>query len=118
MLSGITVVAIVSVSLVIYLLVVWWVSKWLKKHQLSCVWRSTFLALFLAPGLLLYGQHASIPVPAFAWMAGLANAYNCIEYGLFCDIKLNLYLSILPFIANWIFVYLMCNGAKEDTPDQ
>ena len=118
MLSGITLIAIVSGSLVIYLLAVWRVSKGLKKHQVSCFWRSTFLALFLAPGLLLYGQHASMPVPAFAWMSGLANAYNCIEYGLFCDIKLNLYLSILPFIATWVFVYLMCKVPEPNKLDQ
>lgn len=111
MLSGII---IVLGSLAIYFLVVWQFRKWLVRRQVSCFWRSIFLAVFLAPGLLLYGQHGSI-LPAFAWMSGASNVYSCIENGLFCDIKLNLFVSILPFLATWFFVYLMCKGPEKET---
>lgn len=112
--SGLELVALALVALAVYLLAVWWIRKWLIKHQVSCLWRSLFLAAFLAPGLLLYGEHAGVPLPAFAWMSGASNAYNCIERSLFCSIELNLYLAILPFIATWIFAYMMCKGPAED----
>ncbi len=99
--------------LILYLGVVWLVRKWLIKHQVSCFWRSTFLAVTLAPGLLLYGEHSGIPVPAFAWMSGLSNAYNCYSKDLFCSFELNLYLAILPFIATWVFAWLMCKDTDK-----
>ncbi|MCW8929800.1 MAG: hypothetical protein OQL19_06145 [Gammaproteobacteria bacterium] len=83
-------------------------------QQVSCLWRSLFLAIFLAPGLLLYGEHAGIPLPSFAWMSVASNVYNCVEKSLFCSVKLNLLVSILPFLATWIFAFMMCKGpAKE-----
>jgi hypothetical protein len=94
--------------LAIYLLVVWWIRKWLIKRHASCLVRSTFLAVTLAPGLLLYDEHAGIPIPSFAWMSGASNLYNCIDRSLFCSIELNLYMVILPFIATWIFAHMMC----------
>ncbi len=101
------------VALLVYLLVIWFVRKWMIKHQLSCLWRSLVLAFFLAPGLLLYGEHAGIPLPAFAWMSAASNAYNCIEQSLFCSVKLNLYMSVLPFLATWMFAYMMCKGPEN-----
>jgi len=113
--SGIELISVALAFLTVYLLIVWLIRKWLIRSQASCFWRSTILAVLLAPGLLLTGEHASVPVPAFAWMSGASNAYNCIERSIFCSIELNLYLAILPFIATWIFVYLMCKEpAKSD----
>ncbi|MCK5697881.1 MAG: hypothetical protein KAI02_06950, partial [Gammaproteobacteria bacterium] len=66
------------------------------KAHVSCFWRSLFLAFCLAPGLMLYGEHAGIPIPSFAWMSGAMSTYNCIEKSIFCSIKLNLLISILP----------------------
>lgn len=114
MTSGIAFIGIVLGALAIYLLAVWRVRKWMLKQQVACFWRSTFLAVVLAPGLLLFGQHA-VPLPTFAWMSGVGAVYNCIENGLFCDIKLNLYLSILPFLATWVFALLMCKGPEQKT---
>ena len=110
--SGI--VGIVIVSVLVYFLAVWWTRKWMIKNQVSCFWRSLFLAVFLAPGLMLYGEHAGFPLPSFAWMSAASNAYSCIEHSLFCSIKLNLFLSVLPFIATWTFIYLMCNDPNKD----
>jgi hypothetical protein len=99
----------------VYFLAIWWFRKWMIQQQVSCFWRSFFLALFLAPGLLLYGEHAGIPLPAFAWMSGASNLYNCLNQSLFCSIKLNLFLSIFPFFATWLFAYMMCQGPKKDS---
>ena len=109
-------IAMAVAILLVYVLAVWWVRKWLIKRGVSCFWRSTFLAVFLAPGLFLFGEHASLPVPAFAWMSALSSAWSCMEKGLFCSLKLNLYLSVLPFIATWIFAYWMCQGARKPEP--
>lgn len=106
--SGLILIAGLTVFLLVYVGLVLWGRKWLIKHQVSCFWRSTYLAIFLAPGLLLYGEHSGIPVPSFAWMSGLSNAYNCYSKGLFCSLELNLYLAVLPFLATWIFAWLMC----------
>ena len=111
--SGITLIAAVLVSLILYFLFIWLVRKWMIKHQISCLWRSLFLAIFLAPGLLLYGEHAGIPLPSFAWMSAASNAYNCVEKSLFCSIKLNLYISVLPFLATWAFAFMMCKGPDD-----
>ena len=112
--SGITLIAVILISLIVYLAAIWWVRKWMIKRQVSCLWRSLFLAAFLAPGLLLYGEHAGIPIPAFAWMSAASNAYNCIEQSIFCSIKLNLFLSVLPFLATWSFAYMMCKGPDNE----
>ncbi len=112
--SEILFIALLLTFMAVYLLLVWWLRKWLIKRQVSCLWRSTLLAVLLAPGLLLYGEHAGIPLPAFAWMSGASNAYNCVARSLFCSIELNLYLAILPFIATWVFAYMMCQGPAED----
>ncbi|MCP3851596.1 MAG: hypothetical protein GY694_15330 [Gammaproteobacteria bacterium] len=106
-------VVVLFASIVAYFLFVWFVRKWMIKQQISCLWRSLFLALFLAPGLLLYGEHAGIPLPSFAWMSGASNAYNCIEKSLFCSIELNLYVAVLPFLVTWVFAYMMCKGPEE-----
>ena len=111
--SGITLIAAVLVSLILYFLFIWLVRKWMIKHQIACIWRSLFLAIFLAPGLLLYGEHAGIPLPSFAWMSAASNAYNCVEKSLFCSIKLNLYISVLPFLATWAFAFMMCKGPDD-----
>lgn len=108
--NGLVIIAAVLGVLVVYGLLVWWIRKWMIKHEVACLWRSLFLAIFLAPGLLLFGEHASIPVPAFAWMSGASNIYSCMQQGLFCSLKLNLYLSVLPFLATWVFAYFMCLG--------
>ncbi len=112
--NEITIIAGLLIALLVYFLVIWLFRKWLIKHQVSCLWRSLFLAAFLAPGLLLYGEHAGIPLPAFAWMSAASNAYNCIEQSLFCSVKLNLYMSVLPFLATWMFAYMMCKGPDKD----
>ncbi len=112
--NDITIIAGLLIALLVYFLVIWLFRKWLIKHQVSCLWRSLFLAAFLAPGLLLYGEHAGIPLPAFAWMSAASNAYNCIEKSLFCSVKLNLYMSVLPFLATWMFAYMMCKGPDKD----
>ncbi|MCU7939441.1 MAG: hypothetical protein KZQ64_11115 [gamma proteobacterium symbiont of Bathyaustriella thionipta] len=112
--SGLGVVGIVIISLVVYFLAIWWIRKWMINNQVSCFWRSLFLAVFLAPGLMLYGEHAGFPLPSFAWMSAANNAYSCIENSLFCSIKLNLFLSILPFLATWTFVYLMCKVPEKE----
>lgn len=112
--SGLTLIAAAFVALIAYFLFVWLMRKWLIKKQLSCAWRSLFLAVFLAPGLLLYGEHAGIPLPAFAWMSGASNIYNCAAQSLFCSVKLNLYMWILPFFVTWVFAYMMCKGPAED----
>ena len=114
----ITILGFGVLALIIYFLLVRWGWKWLVKHQVSCFGRATFLALFLAPGLLLYSEHAGIPLPALAWMSGLSNAYNCFEKGLFCGIELNLYLSVLPFLATWVFVFLLCKSPEQKHSDQ
>lgn len=111
--SIIEVIAAILAILLVYLLIVWLIRKWLIKHQVSCFWRSTFLAVFLAPGLLLTGEHAGIPLPAFAWMSGASNAYHCIERSLFCSIELNLYLAVLPFLVTWVFAYTMCRKPAD-----
>ena len=112
--SGITLIAVILISLIVYLAAIWWVRKWMIKRQVSCLWRSLFLAVFLAPGLLLYGEHAGIPIPAFAWMSGASNAYNCIAQSIFCSVKLNLFVSVLPFLATWAFAYMMCKGPDKE----
>lgn len=114
----ITILGLGVLALVIYFLFVRWGWKWLLKRQVSCFGRATFLALFLAPGLLLFSEHAGIPLPALAWMSALSNAYNCIENNLFCGIKLNLYLSVLPFLATWVFVFLLCKSPEPENGDQ
>jgi len=111
--NGISLIVAVLFSLGVYLLAIWLVRKWLIKHNISCFWRSLFLAVLLAPGLLLYGEHAGVPLPAFAWMSGASNAYNCIEQSIFCSIKLNLFTWVLPFLATWVFAYMMCQGPDK-----
>ncbi len=106
--STLMIPAVIIISLILYVAVILWINKWLRKKQTACFWRALFLAVFLAPGLLLYGEHAGIPLPSFAWMSGLSNAYNCMENGVFCELKLNLFISVLPFLATWLFVYIMC----------
>lgn len=110
--SGIIVIATGLVILTIYLLLVWFVRKWMIKKQFSCFWRSLFLALFLAPGLLIYAEHGAIPLPAFAWMAAANNIYGCGYHELYCSVKLNLLTIILPFIVTGIFAYTMCKARK------
>lgn len=102
------------IILIIYVLVVLWIRKLLIKKQVSCAVRSTFLAITLAPGLILYGEHAGLPLPSFAWMSAASNLYNCINRDLFCSFELNLYLVILPFLATLIFSYLMCQDAAKE----
>ena len=113
--SGLVVIGALVLALLVYIALVLWGRKWLIKHQVSCFWRSTYLAVFLAPGLLLYGEHSGIPVPALAWMSGLSNAYNCYAKDLFCSFELNLYLAILPFLATWIFAWLMCKEPQDSS---
>ncbi len=108
------VIATVLVILAVYLLAVWMLRKWLIRREVSCLWRSLVLAILLAPGLLLFGEHAGIPLPAFAWMSAASNAYNCVSQSLFCSLKLNLFISILPFLATWAFIYMMCKGTDKD----
>ena len=110
--TGIEILGIGIVALIIYVLVILWLRKLLIRKQVSCWFRSTFLAVFLAPGLILYGEHAGIPLPSFAWMSAASNMYNCVNRDIFCSFELNLYLVILPFIATWVFAYLMCNDDK------
>ena len=110
--TGIEILIFGIVSLIIYILVVLWIRKLLIRKQVSCWYRSSFLAVFLAPGLILYGEHAGLPLPSFAWMSAASNAYNCVNRDIFCSFELNLYLFILPFIATWVFAYLMCDDAK------
>ena len=112
--TGIEILSFIIVGLIIYLVVVLWIRKLLIKKQLSCFVRSLFLAIFLAPGLILYGEHAGLPLPSFAWMSGVSNAYNCINRDLFCSFELNLYLVLLPFAATWIFAYMMCQTPAEN----
>lgn len=106
--SGIAMVGIGIAALIVYLSAVLWIRKKLIKQQVSCWIRSTFLAIFLAPGLILFGEHAGMPLPSFAWMSGVSNIYNCFDHDLFCSFELNLYLVILPLLATWIFAYMMC----------
>lgn len=110
--TGIEILIIGIVSLIIYVLVILWLRKLLIRKQVSCWFRSTFLAVFLAPGLILYGEHAGLPLPSFAWMSAASNVYNCVNRDIFCSFELNLYLIILPFVATWVFAYLMCNDDK------
>ncbi len=111
--NGLIFIAILMLALLVYIALVLWGRKWLIKHQVSCFWRSTYLAVFLAPGLLLYSEHSGVPVPSLAWMSGLSNAYNCYSKDLFCSFELNLYLAILPFLATWVFAWLMCKDPKD-----
>jgi len=104
----------IIVVLLVYILIILWLRKQLLKNQVACLWRSLFLAAFLAPGLLIFGEHAGIPLPAFAWMSGAMNIYNCTQLSLFCSFKLNLYLSILPFFATWLFSYMMCKDSQKE----
>ena len=107
-------IAAILAVLIIYLTLVWLLRNWLIKRQVSCLWRSLILAVLLAPGLILYGEHAGIPLPAFAWMSAASNTYNCVQQSIFCSVKLNLFISVLPFLATWMFAYMMCKGpAKE-----
>lgn len=110
--SGLIVIASGIVILVVYLLLVWLINKWMKQRQVSCIWRSLFLALLLAPGLLIYAEHGAFPLPSFAWMAAVNNIYACTSYELFCSIKLNLLTIILPMLVTGIFVYSLCKGKK------
>ncbi len=113
--TGIEIISIGIVALIIYVLVVLWVRKWLIKKQVSCLIRNSFLAVFFAPGLILLGEHAGLPIPSFAWMSAASNIYNCMDHDLFCSFELNLYMVILPFMATWVFAYLMCQDkAKEN----
>ena len=111
--SGVIIIASGVVILAVYLLLVWTIRKWMIKRQVSCVWRSIFLALFLAPGLLIYAEHGAVPLPCFAWMAALNNIYGCASHPLYCSIKLNLFTIILPMIVTWIFAYTMCKSKKD-----
>ncbi len=111
--NNLVIISLVLLSLIAYFVFIWWLRKWMIKTQVPCLWRSLFLAFCLAPGLLLYGEHAGIPIPSFAWMSGAMSAYNCVEKSIFCSIKLNLLISILPFFVTWIFAYFMCNKPAE-----
>jgi len=111
--SGMVMIGIGLISLAVYLSVILWIRKKLIKQQVSCRIRSTFLAFFLAPGLILFGEHAGIPLPSFAWMSGVNNLYNCVDIDLFCSFELNLYLVILPFVATWIFAFMMCQDSGK-----
>jgi len=104
--SGI--IALVVVSLIVYFVAIWWIRKWLIKHQVSCLWRGLFLAVVLAPGLMIYGEHSGFPLPSFAWMSGTSSAYYCMVESPLCSIKLTLFTSVLPFFATWIFASMMC----------
>lgn len=101
------------VILAVYLWLVWMIRKWMIRHQFPCLWRGLVMALFLAPGLLIYAEHGAIPLPSFAWMAAVNNIYGCNYHELYCSVKLNLLSIILPFIVTWIFAFTMCNSKKE-----
>ena len=113
--NDIILIAIAIIALLTYIFIIWGVNKKLKQYNTACLWRSLFLALFLAPGLILFGEHAGIPLPSFAWMSAAMNTYNCIEHSVFCSVKLNLFISILPFLATWLFIYMMCSGKQDDS---
>ncbi len=112
--SSLIIIATVLIILMIYLFAVWQLRQWLIRRKVSCLWRSLLLAILMAPGLLLFGEHAGIPLPAFAWMSAASNAYNCVSQALFCSLKLNLFTSVLPFLATWAFIYMMCKGPDKD----
>ena len=108
--SGLIVIASGLAILALYLGLVWLIRKWMIRHEFPCFWRSLFLALFLAPGLLIFAEHGAIPLPSFAWMSAVNNLYGCAYHELYCSVKLNLLTIILPFLATWIFAYFMCHG--------
>ena len=112
--TGFEIIGMLIGALMIYVFVVLWIRKWLIKKKVSCFVRSSFLAVFLAPGLLLFGEHAGLPLPSFAWMSAVSNIYNCMDHDLFCSFELNLYLVILPFIATWVFAILMCKDLTKE----
>jgi len=108
-----SIIALVIVSLIIYFVAIWWIRKWLIKQQVSCLWRSLFLALFLAPGLMIYGEHSGFPLPSLAWMSGASSVYYCMVESPLCSIKLTLFTSVLPFLATGIFAYMMCSEPEK-----
>lgn len=112
--TGIEILGIGIATLIIYVLVILWIRKRIVKKGVSCLFRSLFLAVFLAPGLILLGDHSGLPLPSFAWMSAARNIYNCMEHDLFCSFELNFYLVLLPFTATWIFTYLMCQPPSEE----
>jgi len=107
------IIAIVIASLVVYFSVIWWIKKWLIKQQVSCLWRGLFLAVSLAPGLMIYGEHSGFPLPSLAWMSGASSVYYCMVESPLCSFKLTLFTSVLPFIATWIFTSMMCTEPKK-----